>query len=615
MGGPPAEATQGGPMHSSFSEVASDTDDQRVSTLLSQEKDDFPSTSQAVASVRFPRHSNWNRRAYGKPAKATVISSEPKEGQELVEDGIYRVEAKLDHLSNQVADCLAGIRVLYHNGSAQASKPGHRGLSRAPSRDTNPGRRPPEGDHGPRRPVGDQGPSLVNGHIEFTTRASPDALMRASRLSNNSGLNSGMALRWHDKPPSPQSSMRGARASSITRSVSIQDHASSSSLHLPSDLSSDVEESGASSATRRGSFGGFMARKARGRVSIYVWNIIDNPESSPAAAAYNRIMPLFILTSVIISLAYALVPEKLPGDFMFWLELGIEALFAVEIVTRYCVCPNHCLFFRSLYNLIDILSVLPVFGRAVVHFFKPADLELLVLLGFVPAVRLLKSLRRYEQIHLLTKAFKMALEALPAILYTQLVVWLFSAAALLLVEERSNISTLGQAMWLTFCSMTTATFGDYFPESILGKVIISALVTSSTLYMAIPIGIIGNCFSHVWTDRDKILLVERMRQVFVLNGFTANDVPVLFNHFDPDGNGILSAEEFLEMATTLKLGLAEDRLLTLFQIFETDSSGGIDDKEFCKIIFPEAYYLVYRTSSAIPSDYARSKSWFPNFLL
>jgi hypothetical protein len=42
--------------------------------------------------------------------------------------------------------------------------------------------------------------------------------------------------------------------------------------------------------------------------------------------------------------------------------------------------------------------------------------------------------------------------------------------------------------------------------------------------MARPIGIVGNAFSLVWSDRDRLLLVQRMRDAFAQGGFDAEVV-------------------------------------------------------------------------------------------
>merc|ERR1719401_2026483 len=99
-----------------------------------------------------------------------------------------------------------------------------------------------------------------------------------------------------------------------------------------------------------------------------------------------------------------------------------------------------------------------------------------------------------------------------------------------------------QAAWLTFVSMTTVGYGDVVAQTPAGKLATSLLVLFSALYMSIPLGIIGNAFSEVWSDRDRILLTLRTRNRLLQWGYTARDIPKLFELFDADQNGELDIE-------------------------------------------------------------------------
>uniref|UniRef100_A0A7S2HJS7 EF-hand domain-containing protein n=2 Tax=Zooxanthella nutricula TaxID=1333877 RepID=A0A7S2HJS7_9DINO len=148
-------------------------------------------------------------------------------------------------------------------------------------------------------------------------------------------------------------------------------------------------------------------------------------------------------------------------------------------------------------------------------------------------------------------------------------------------------------MWLTFVSMTTVGYGDVTPKSSLGKVLTSMLVISAMLYTSIPLGIIGNAFTEVWRDRDRIMLTEKTRDRLVQWGYTAKDIPKLFRLFDVNDDGELDFQEFRHMVAELRLGLKEKRVIELFELFDKDRSGAIDDREFVKGMFPQQYHQTY----------------------
>merc|ERR1719377_393775 len=107
--------------------------------------------------------------------------------------------------------------------------------------------------------------------------------------------------------------------------------------------------------------------------------------------------------------------------------------------------------------------------------------------------------------------------------------------------------------------------------------------------MAIPLGIIGNSFSRVWEDRDRLLLVRRMRDRLVQEGFHASDIQLLFQHFGSSKAGDLNLNDFRGMISEMKIGISDQRTVELFQSLDVDGSGTINDAEFISLLFPGAY--------------------------
>merc|ERR1719498_630068 len=101
--------------------------------------------------------------------------------------------------------------------------------------------------------------------------------------------------------------------------------------------------------------------------------------------------------------------------------------------------------------------------------------------------------------------------------------------------------------------MTTVGYGDITPVSIGGHCISSCLAVTSVLYMAMPLGIIGHAFTQVWLDRDRILLVIKMKDVLRQWGYGALDIPLLFDIFDSRGEGTLNITDFRKMVNQMQL--------------------------------------------------------------
>ena len=59
---------------------------------------------------------------------------------------------------------------------------------------------------------------------------------------------------------------------------------------------------------------------------------------------------------------------------------------------------------------------------------------------------------------------------------------------------------------------------------------------------AMPVGVNGNAFTEMGWDRVRILLMNKFKGRLEQCGYTARDIPILFEHFDLDANGELGRE-------------------------------------------------------------------------
>jgi hypothetical protein len=104
--------------------------------------------------------------------------------------------------------------------------------------------------------------------------------------------------------------------------------------------------------------------------------------------------------------------------------------------------------------------------------------------------------------------------------------------------------------------------------------------------MAMPLAIVGSNFLQVWEERDRILLVKRIKERLVEYGFSPNDLVHAFRSFDSDHDGDIDIEEFTVLVQSLRLGLSQDRIVDLFASFDTDENGCLRIAEFARAVFP-----------------------------
>jgi len=278
--------------------------------------------------------------------------------------------------------------------------------------------------------------------------------------------------------------------------------------------------------------------------------------------------------------------------------LLFEVAFLSDMLARFYASPNRRAFCHNFYNVIDVVTVLPLVVRVAVGCVIPPatnnvgfdDVARYFLLCIVPVARLLKILRHFETFQLLLSAFKQCVEALPVLLFTQFLIALVFSSLIYFVEPRDNIGSLPTAVWLTIVTMTTVGYGDVTPKSAEGSAIVAFLVICSVIFTAFPLGIIGSTFTAVWSDRDRILLMQRTRDCLDQWGYTAYDIAKLFQLADKDGDEELSLDEFRELMQHMHLGLKDERVAELFQSFDYDFSGTINHNEFVRVLFPGVNY-------------------------
>jgi len=175
------------------------------------------------------------------------------------------------------------------------------------------------------------------------------------------------------------------------------------------------------------------------------------------------------------------------------------------------------------------------------------------------------------------------------LLYTLLLIALSFSELMFFVEPRENISDLPTALWFTIVTMTTVGYGEITPTEGSGHTVASVLIIISALYMAIPIGIVGNAFSQVWGDRDRLLVMQRFRNAFLEGGFTLDNFQEIFSMFDEDGSGELDVEEFGLMLKTMQMNLDEERVYMLYQALDKEGQGRITLEALLDVLMPKAY--------------------------
>lgn len=121
-----------------------------------------------------------------------------------------------------------------------------------------------------------------------------------------------------------------------------------------------------------------------------------------------------------------------------------------------------------------------------------------------------------------------------------------------------------------------------------GKLVALTIVFFGMLFMAMPIAIVGSCFSQTWFDQDRIMLLDQVRSRLQAQGFSQEDLQTVFEEVDQDKSGLIEFEEFRQMIETFNLrSLNAAKIRKLFQVFDNDGDGEINFTDFCLTLYPD----------------------------
>eukprot|EP00434_Breviolum_minutum_P007426 symbB.v1.2.006551.t1/scaffold391.1/size216359/6 len=306
-----------------------------------------------------------------------------------------------------------------------------------------------------------------------------------------------------------------------------------------------------------------------------LWELVDDPDSSRAAWWLS----IFLKLVVFINMAVAFF-QSIEGH-IFTATLGVvgtfcDVIFCLEFLTRIIAAPSKLVHIMDPFNWTDFLSALALPLRITLVLqpeLRPIEV---MLLFFLPAVCSLKLLRYFESFRLLIDACRNSVPALPVLVYTMSVITLLSSSAIYLVESRDNIPSMPHALWLALVTVTTVGYGDFAPKSAAGYVVVSILSCVSVLFLGLPVGIIGHEFKACWESRSRVLLMTRVRKCLAKWGYTAQDLRVLVEFVDEDGDGNLNLSEFIALINQMRIGIRAEVAVQLFMLFDDDQNGFLD---------------------------------------
>ncbi|XP_062401703.1 potassium voltage-gated channel subfamily S member 2 [Sardina pilchardus] len=257
-----------------------------------------------------------------------------------------------------------------------------------------------------------------------------------------------------------------------------------------------------------------------GNVRRCLWLTLENPGYSIPSKLFSLVSITVVLTSIA-TMCINSIPEyqlydqdgkPIEDPTLQALEIFCVCWFNFEVVTRMLLAPNRRKFFMMPLNMIDIISVVPIYITLLFDLLVGSESELENLGKVVQVFRLMRIFRvlklarhstglrslgatlrhSYREVGILLLYLGVGVSVFSGIVYTAE------------YEEDVGLDTIPACWWWGTVSMTTVGFGDVVPVTVAGKLAASGCILGGTLVVALPITIIFNKFSHFYRKQKAL---------------------------------------------------------------------------------------------------------------
>jgi len=209
----------------------------------------------------------------------------------------------------------------------------------------------------------------------------------------------------------------------------------------------------------------------------------------------GRLYNLIIFGTILASVAGLMVqphPMRLagPGEIPTWvgsLERGCLLVFVADFLLHLWVTPRPLAYLRSFYGLIDLSAVL--------FFFVPQISSGLVLwvFKFGRVLRVFKLLRFLDEAQLLGNALRASARRIGVFLFFVVMTQVVLGYLMVVIESghpQTQFQTVGQGVYWAIVTMTTVGYGDFVPQTVLGRLLAAVVMLLGFGIIAIPTGIV-----------------------------------------------------------------------------------------------------------------------------
>ncbi|KAK3239069.1 hypothetical protein CYMTET_50975 [Cymbomonas tetramitiformis] len=278
------------------------------------------------------------------------------------------------------------------------------------------------------------------------------------------------------------------------------------------------------------------------------------------------------------------------SEAIFILEFMFTIIFTVEFLMRVLsrLSYPHDLFFDPM-AWGDFLAILPFYVELIL------DREDLNFLRIARVFRIVKMSRYYYGSQILARAMDLSVAPLcVTMFFFSLTVILFGTSLYYTegyfegsyVERPDEFNSIPKCMWFIML-ISTAGVGEEVPTSSSGKACMLSSIICGIFFIAMPLAVIGNNFTKVWDEKERMLLIIALRSKMDEMQIDELAVYQTFVKQDVERSGTLDYFQFKSALFELVPDCEPGHLKQVFKSFDVEKENEISLNALWGTMFPE----------------------------
>eukprot|EP00116_Pleurobrachia_bachei_P004531 sb/3464793/ len=199
--------------------------------------------------------------------------------------------------------------------------------------------------------------------------------------------------------------------------------------------------------------------------------------------------------------------------YLYYVNVCVISFFTTDLCVRFVTWPNYFSFWKNMFNVLDILSILPFYVSLITDLINGDNVEeahehrsyvVLRVCRIFRVIRVFKFIRHSQDLILIIKVVGHAKKELGLLVLLLFIFSVSFGSIMYYIEQGTNsqFSSIMQGCWWAIVTITTIGYGDVVPQTWLGKIVGSFVLTLGIVFLALPMTIIVGKFSNVY-EKEK----------------------------------------------------------------------------------------------------------------